>query len=217
VNAIDFDKITKSDFDEMEGGRLVAPGKYSATLFSQQNNKIDQLTDSIIFNVVPIQKGALDGATPEESSKFWADYYDTRSKYGALSMTLKNAIKKINAMQLAAARSNSELGGIDMELENLRQDLLAIEVEMYGNKAKQLIGERTIFTINSRLYRVASGFSRSTYGPTDNHLNSLEVVKNQLNDIKPRLEEHLVKMDRLSNELVKLGAPWVEGSDLWKD
>lgn len=120
-------------------------------------------------------------------------------------------------MQVAATNSMAELGEVDDSLEKVRQDLLDLEVAMFGNRAKRVIGEKTLHPIGERLMFIMIGFSKSTYGPTANHEASLSVVNEQLNEIKPRLEASKNSLDELSRLLKEKGAPWVEGDDLWKE
>lgn len=198
-------------------GRLAPPGDYTATLYTQTQSEFTQLDDPINFKVIPLRKGALEGSSPEVATAYWDRYYQANSKYETLSLMVKTGLKRVTAMQVAATNSMAELGEVDDSLEKVRQDLLDLEVAMFGNRAKRVIGEKTLHPIGERLMFIMIGFSKSTYGPTANHEASLSVVNEQLNEIKPRLEASKNSLDELSRLLKEKGAPWVEGDDLWKE
>ncbi|MFY0627684.1 MAG: glycosyl hydrolase [Reichenbachiella sp.] len=215
--AIRLGKQPTPGYFDTAGGRLAPPGKYTATLFSQINNEIQQMDEPISFDVTSISNGALEGADPQEAAKYWASFYEASSKAGAFSLKLKNSLKKVKSMQLAAERSMADMGELDQSIEQVRQDLLVLESIIYGNRAKRVIGEKTPYPINDRLMLIMIGFTNSTYGPTDNHLASLAVVNEQLSELKPKLQESIAKMNEISIQLQKAGAPWIEGDSLWED
>ncbi len=200
-----------------QGGYLATPGSYTATLYSQQNNEFKQLDDPVSFNVVPLRKGALEGPTAEEAKAFWAEFYKVRSDYQAISLKLKNSIKKIEGMRTAANRSAAKLGELDQEIESVRQGLMSLDTELYGSPSKRVIGEKTPYPVEDRLMFLLMGFSFTTYGPTETHKESLAVASQQLSTIKPKLSKYLTQMDGLSQKLKEAGAPWVEGDPLWED
>jgi hypothetical protein len=54
----------------------------------------------------------------------------------------------------------------------------------------------------------------STYGPTPTHRRTLEIANAQLEQIKSALEELQAESAALGEDLVRAGAPWVEGMRL---
>ena len=90
-----------------------------------------------------------------------------------------------------------------------------IEDELYGNRAKRQVGEKTRPTIRSRLKFVELGVYKSTYGPTDTLRRTLEIVKTQLRQIKSDLAKARIEAAALGKDLMQAGAPWVEGNPLY--
>lgn len=87
-----------------------------------------------------------------------------------------------------------------------------IDDRLYGNRAKREVGERVRPTVGSRLSVVDLGVYHSTYGPTATLRNTLEIANAQLEQIKSELEEAQAEAAALGADLIRAGAPWVEGS-----
>ena len=198
-------------------GVLAAPGKFTATLMSDQNGVLTQLDEPIEFRVVPLRPGALKGATPEEYSTFWKEYYQAFSRFESLSKTLKNTLIKVESMEIALERSTSDFGEIDKSLKSLKKDLLEIDVALHGNGSKRIIGEKTLYPLKNRLSTLRMGMDNSTYGPTETHKESLVVANGQLNGLKTQIQQALETVIDISKTLKEAGAPWVEGDSLWQD
>ena len=69
-------------------------------------------------------------------------------------------------------------------------------------------------TVGSRLSAVELGVYQSTYGPTATLSRTLEIADAQLEQIRSDLEEAQAEAAALGEELVLVGAPWVEGNRL---
>ncbi len=72
-------------------------------------------------------------------------------------------------------------------LTDLNNELLDLREIFNGNESKRQVGEKTSPTINSRLWFAVSGTGK-TYGPTETHIQSLELASKQLTDVKNDLK-----------------------------
>jgi hypothetical protein len=195
-------------------GMLAAPGRYSATLAKEVDSQIETLTGPIYFDVVPMREGALQGNSLEEAAAFWRSYESTVRNVTAVRKTLSLGTARIEAMRKALSRATVAPGDLDERLTSLQLTLQEIEDELYGNRAKRDVGEKTKPTIGDRLFSVELGIGQSTYGPTTTHRRTLEIVDTQLEQIKVDLATAWVAAEALGEELQEAGAPWVEGSPL---
>jgi hypothetical protein len=123
-------------------------------------------------------------------------------------------LARVNAMKEALSRATIEPGELDKGLDRLRATLQKIEDDLNGNRAKRQLGEKTRPTIESRLLSVELGVVQSTYGPTATHRKSLEIVSTQLRQIKIDLTKLRAEAADLGDDLLRAGAPWVEGNPL---
>ncbi|MEO1052415.1 MAG: glycosyl hydrolase [Bacteroidota bacterium] len=191
-------------------GLMAAPGTYTATMFKQVDGALTQLGEPITFEVEQMTKGALPGASMSEVTAFWRSYEDAVREVSAMQISLSNAVKRVNAMEKALQHSTAPTGNLDQQLHQLRQDLLTLDATVNGNRAKGEIGEKTKPTIGSRLFALNRGITLSTYGPTDTHKKTLEIVNTQTSQANTQLKALKDRMSTLAKALVDAGAPWVE-------
>jgi len=198
-------------------GMMAAPGTYTATLFKQVDGKVSPISEPQSFEVVPLRKGALEGATPEVAATFWRSYEDAVRSHSSLQMTLGNALTKVNRMKKVLLNSPTAAGDFDNQLYKLRQELLTLQQDLNGNQSKQQPGAKTKPTIGARLFSLSIGIGNSTYGPTTNHKEGLRIVIEQMGVIQTKLEASQSKLSTLAKELMKAGAPWMEGEAMPKN
>jgi len=206
---------SESSSDDSEpSGFLAAPGRYTATLAKEVDGQIALLTTAIEFDVVPLRNGALRGSSPEEATAFWRSYEDTVRNTTAVGKLLSAELARNEAMKIAASRATVAPGDLDARLDDLRTTLQTIEENLYGNRAKRQIGEKTKPTIGDRLFSVELGIGQSTYGPTATHLKTMLIVNEQLHRIRSDLAKTQAMADAMGDDLLEAGAPWVEGNPL---
>ncbi len=195
-------------------GLMVAPGTFSVSLSKEVNGVITSLSESQEFEVVPLRKGALEGASPKDVAAFWRQYENGVRASSALNLALKNAKTKVAGMKKAIAQSTTETGALDTRLTTIRKNLLELDVQLNGSPSKRQPGEKTKPTIGERLFAVSRGIDHSTYGPTASHKRSLEIATTEMKSIQKGLEKNLQELSALAKELLEKGAPWMEGEVL---
>ena len=204
-------------WDDTPKALMVAPGKYSAELFQQVDGVVKALSQPIEFDVVPLRKGALEGATPSEVAAFWRQYENAVRSHSAIQITLGNALTRVERMKKVVYHSPTAAGSLDNRLAEVRMELLKIDQELNGEKSKVEPGEKTNPTVGGRLFSLQIGIDHSTYGPTTNHKNALQLIKEQLSSTQSQLVMSQEKLSQLAKDLVKAGAPWMEGEALPKN
>lgn len=193
-------------------GLMAAPGTYTVTLSKQVDGKITELSSPQSFDVVPLRKGALEGASIDEVAGFWRKYEAAVREATALQSVLAMTMKKTKAMQTALLNSTVKSGDLDFRLHELQQDLMNLDVVMNGMRTKQEPGEKTNPAIGDRLFAVSRGIDHSTYGPTETTKQTMAIVEKQLKSSRTTLETLVDRASTLGKDLVKAGAPWVEGA-----
>jgi hypothetical protein len=207
-------KSTSSSSDSEPAGLLAAPGNYSATLAKEVGGEIAILSPPVHFEVAPLREGALQRNSHSESAAFWRSYEDAVMASSAVNRSLGLEVARAEAMKTALSRATTAPGDLDERLNRLRTNLNDLEDELYGNRAKRQVGEKTKPSVRSRLWAVGLGLASSTYGPTPTHRMTLEIAIAQLRRIKSDLEAARAEAADLGEELLEAGAPWVEGNRL---
>jgi len=193
-------------------GALVTPGTYTATLSSQIDEELTQLSKPIEFKVEKLYEGALKGLPNDISATFWNELEELSGEIMTISLELQNSIKKVKAMQRALDLANSAPGDLDKNVLKLLNKLYGLDDQLNGSRSKQEIGETTNTTIKQRLMVAALGTAYSTYGPTPLHKESFEIAKSQHKGINEKLLKITIEdIPKLKAELDKAGAPNIEG------
>lgn len=196
--------------EEDVSGLMVSPGNYTGTLYKQVMGTITQLGESVTFEVTPLRDGALEGSTPEATASFWRSFERLTRNVNDFDIRLGNAIKMASKLHLAAKRSNVSNETIQ-EIARVEVAVKAIRTNYAGNSAKQEIGEKTKPTIGARLFSVQRGISRSTYGPTDTHKETMSIVTGELAALNESLSSQVALLKGLAGQIKNAGGPVVEG------
>ena len=203
------------DFTKLPGGFMAAPGTYTATLYKQIDGEITPLSAPVSFEVVPLHKGYLKGASPEDVAAFWRDLEAFTKSFTATNTVINNAEKRLKAMLVALAQSHSDAGDLYDQLVQLRNSVLDLETRAYGYQSKQEIGEVGNPTVGDRLRVAIMGTTNSTYGPTPVHLENFRIAKEQFDAIRTEVKDIVdKKIPAMEKALEAAGAPWIEGQPL---
>jgi hypothetical protein len=200
--------------DSEPSGMLAAPGNYSATLAREVGGEITILSDPVQFEVAPLREGALQGSTPAEAATFWRAYENAVRNSSAVSRSLDAELERVEAMRTALSRATAAPGELDERLAQLRATLQKLQDDLTGNRAKRQVGEKQSPNVGSRLNAVELGIYASTYGPTATLRMTLELANDQLQQIRSELANARADAAALGNDLMRAGAPWVEGNPL---
>jgi photosystem II stability/assembly factor-like uncharacterized protein len=196
-------------------GPMVAPGKFSAELYLQQDGNFELLSGPQFFEVKPLRKGSLKGSEPEETAAFWKELQNIRKGTSAASIVLQNVLQRLDLMEKALVRTPVDPSEILKDISNLRAELYDFDAQMNGNRSKQKVGEKSDPTINDRLSAANMGTSFSTFGPTATHKRMLEIASKEFSVLREKLEmirkESLPAIER---KLSAAGAPWIEGQEI---
>jgi len=196
-------------------GVLAAPGEYTVTLVKQLDGIVTTLSSPVTFDVVPMRKGALEGAPIETVTAFWQDLANLYRSISAARITIAKNLSKVDYIKTALERSKIFPGQFDKELYDLRQVLLQFDEDVNGNRSKRKIGEDRNPTLLNRLNFAMSGTGNSTYGPTPLHQKSFDIASKQFKQLKNKLDDLIFnKLPDLEKRILEAGAPWVEGQPI---
>ena len=195
-------------------GLMVAPGSYEVALAVQADGETQVLSEPRRFEVTPLRKGALDGASLEEVAAFWRRYEEAVRTHTAMRVTLARLTTKVERMAQVIEHSRTDVLEIDPRFYELRTGILELEGRFAGHRSKSEVGEKAPPTVGDRLFAVARGVGYSTYGPTETHLEILEIATTEMAVLHDELERHQAALSELLRELIAAGAPWLEGEPL---
>jgi len=210
--------ITSSNVGRTPSGTMVAPGTYKAQLFKQIDGELSAISEQVTVEVVPLRQGHLPSATPSQVVAFWENVQTLGADISALSISLNDAIKRVDMMMKAHERATSPSPEVSKEILALRTQLLELEYKLIGSKARREVGEKNEYPTARNYLSVASmGTANSTYGPTATHIKSFENAQKLYNEARVALETiRFTSIPSLEKKLQSIGAPWLEGQELPK-
>ncbi|MFT6810275.1 MAG: photosystem II stability/assembly factor-like uncharacterized protein [Saprospiraceae bacterium] len=194
-------------------GFMVSPGTYSVSISKIENGVVTQLTDSQTFHVKPLREGTLKAVATSEVDEFRNKLESLITKVGAFNHVLGQTESKVKAMNKALAVTHSEVPDLYKQLFDLKSSLQSLQKQINGSAAKSEIGERNAPSFQSRMFTGYRALS-TTYGPTPNHRQTVDVAIKEFAQAKNALQSIVDKIPTLENELMKLGAPWIEGQSI---
>ena len=187
-------------------GHLVSPGNYTASLVKETEGQMFVLDGPINFNVVDLGRSTLKGTSYEEYSAHADNVDQVYDRQTIFSNKLTKTMNMVKAMRLSLHTSkqlNNELGN---NLFQTEEELNQLSVELYGNSAKSEIGENNNPTLSRFIGNAAEGLD-TTYGPTGQHKQSLEIANSILDKLEVKLNVIEGKLPSMRLELNNMNAP----------
>jgi photosystem II stability/assembly factor-like uncharacterized protein len=201
------------ELEDPSGGRgFWAPsGTYTATLVKVEEGEVSELAGPVSFEVRPLRDGALPGASDEVIATFRAELESFQHDLARTDNLLDELIQKVEAMQTALARAESDDPQLAARLYQTRLELLDLRETMEGSEAKDEIGERDPPSPGNRFSVGVRGLNTS-YGPTELHRTTVQAGRNELAALRSELDRIAEQvMPELERALEAAGAPPIEG------
>ncbi|MDC1394874.1 glycosyl hydrolase, partial [Bacteroidia bacterium] len=194
-------------------GFLVGPGKYLAQLYRILDGEAKILTDSLVFNVIPLYKETLPEKSKAEKEEFAKQYTSVSTKKSLLMYKYNETKNLVSAMEVSANRIGLPTDEIEIQLAQLQKEISAIDVSLKGNPLKNKVGEKNAPTLNERIWAAAGSLWGSTYGPTTTALQSLAIAEELLVDLEVKVNALEATSSKLYTELRNAGAPAIRGAE----
>ena len=190
-------------------GVLVTPGTYKASLHLEEDGKILKLDGPLSFQVKPIRKGVLKGASFKEYNEFRVELTKLINKISEVEDQFKQSKKMYGALEKALQRSRIAPGSIEPQLLELKVAIASTDQLMNGSSSRSEIGERNPSSIQNYLYGAFSGMD-SSYGPTGLHKKSLSTAKKILDKVQEMVSNISKSMiPEIEKKLKDAGAPYI--------
>ena len=199
---------------ESPTGQMCAPGTYTVAISKVVDGKVSQLCEPKSFEVKQWRTGSLESADPADVAAFWREYESAVRTHSAMGIALANTLAKAKRMSHAILNSAADVGELDQKLVEVTNRIHDLDNELSGNRTKQVPGEKFAAVIGDRLFSVARGVDRSTYGPTPTHQRMLEIANEQITELKGKIQAATADLSSLAKQLTEQGGPWIEGEPL---
>lgn len=190
-------------------GPLVAPGGYSASLYTTTDGKTRELAKSVNFEVKPLyQETVAGGVSPEQRSALLTQVEALRRKVSTATSQVSDLTAQLKSFRIALDRSTAVAGDLEKQYQQLRMAVYAAEETLYGKSSRDGMGT-TPATISSRLFMIE--FARAnTWGLTTTQKQQMVFVTDALNILQPKLDKMMqTEFPNFRQSLLNAGAPWM--------
>ncbi|MBS2212295.1 glycosyl hydrolase [Carboxylicivirga mesophila] len=196
-------------------GYLAPSGTYTASLSKEADGETIPLSSPIEFEVVPINAGSLEQATENSFDGYITELRAMQKDISAINKVVKEAFKQVDALTLAAQQSKLEAGIAEQQLHGIRQRLYEIDKKLNGNASKNMIGEKTKPSVNSRFMAASQNIANNTYGPTATQKENLAIAQHAFMAIKEDVKQIIeIDLKQVMQLILDNDGPWVEGMPL---
>lgn len=204
--------VNSNETNQRAKGFLVAPGKYSVELIKLENGVSSNLSEKEYFQVKQMNTPTLDGASIQEVAAFWKEYDATNKKASALFSTTNQLKSKLELLSTALTRTPANTDKLSQDFNTLTENVNQLLSDVNGSPSRAKPGEKTNHAIlGERLFALSLGINNSTYGPTDTHHASMDIVYLQLNSAASKLKTIQSEISRIADSIVQLGGPYIKG------
>jgi photosystem II stability/assembly factor-like uncharacterized protein len=194
--------------DRFAGGLLANPGTYRAFLGKEENGKLSVLTDTVVFNLVPMQQGSLQGPGFDEISTFNMEIGHLQAESSLFFQKFAKAQRTANAMKTALTSTYINDKELTLAIYELNNQLAAMQKQIYGSPSKSEIGEKDTPGLNRKLSMVLRGSRNTSYGPTGTIKRMLDVVKREFAQMQQGFDKiQAATIPELLKRLKDAGAP----------
>ena len=188
----------------------VAPGKYQAQIIQiTPEGDIRKPEKAISFEITRLYEPALKGKPLNEVAAFWEKLDRLNAKVRVLQTDFNKLKENGKILHQAYLKAEREEPEIEKEIAALNKEITALELDIFGSKAKREVGERTKPGLYDRLSAVQMGVSNSSYGPTPTHLQSFAIAQKEYERYKQKVDALKKQVTGIKEKLEKAGAPYI--------
>ncbi|MGB5660218.1 MAG: glycosyl hydrolase, partial [Thermoanaerobaculia bacterium] len=193
-------------------GPLSAPGTYTVTLAQRVAGEVTEVGEPQGFEVNRLKQGTLPGSSPEEAVAFSRELAETQRQAQGVNEIFESTGERLKLIKHALLESTVSDTTLDDEVRALEQRLLEMRQLAFGNEVQDELGEPVPHTIGRRLSAASTGTMMSTYGPTPNHRQTLDIAQEELAEVRARLAQLVdVDLPAFEQKLEAAGVPWTKG------
>jgi len=197
-------------WDSEPQGVLVSPGTYSVQLFKRVREELVALNQPQSFEVVELDRGQF---RPDSLDQ----HEQTMLAASNLSRAVQGAGKALDELEDRVEHLKPTLRDTPQASDAQRQRLDAIEerlddiaVDLNGDPVKAGANEPRPMALSQRVGMFSWAHWNALAAVTGNQARSLEIAREQFEDVRSRLQQAAEDLEALEDELAGI-APWTPG------
>lgn len=201
--------VTKntSDKNNQNRGWYVAPGNYVAQLYRLYEGEISPLGQVVDVKLKSLRASSLQPQSLVEQKKYMKQYMDAQVRRNILMKQYNDVQNKTKAMLVANKKGNSPLKTALASLEEMSDSLGVLKTALFGNEAKNAVGEKIFPTLNDRMNAAGATLWGSSYGPTSTAKDGLVIANRLMDAYEAQISTMNSKLENLYQVLKDAGSP----------
>lgn len=201
--------VTKntSDKNNQNRGWYVAPGNYVAQLYRLYEGEISPLGQVVDVKLKSLRASSLQPQSLVEQKKYMKQYMDAQVRRNILMKQYNDVQNKTKAMLVANKKGNSPLKTTLASLEEMSDSLGVLKTALFGNEAKNAVGEKIFPTLNDRMNAAGATLWGSSYGPTSTAKDGLVIANRLMDAYEAQISTMNSKLEKLYQVLKDAGSP----------
>jgi hypothetical protein len=192
-------------------GTLVEPGNYTIQMDYLLNGEITKLADPKEFKVSLLDNTVMPAKDRKEKIQFQREVAKMQGEISSYSSIFSEISNKIKYFEVAVLRLEKPMGELLSDLNEIKEHSREIRVMFYGDNVKRKLDMQEIPTPSSRVGIIASEQKYSTSSPTQTHINSFKIAKEEFGPIKTKVDSLVEKVKSLEDKMKLVGAAYTPG------
>ena len=192
-------------------GTLVEPGTYTIQMDYLLDGDITTLADPKEFKVSLLDNTVMPAKDRKEKIQFQREVAKMQGEISSYSSILSEISNKIKYFEVAVLRLEKPMGELLSDLNEIKEVSREIRVMFYGDNVKRKLDMQEIPTPSSRVGIIASEQKYSTSSPTQTHINSFKIAKEEFDPIKNKVDSLVEKVKSLEDKMKLVGAAYTPG------
>ena len=186
-------------------GPLVAPGKYSVTLYLMDNGELEAQGASEEFNVKPVFSS---NANYQEMAAFKKQTSELSRRTSSAARQLGEAGDKLRYIKAALTKTPNASENLFTQWNELNATLFSLRTVLMGDMVLQSKDESTIPSIMNRVGGVIYGHWDTTEPPTATQKRNVEIAQTEFEQYLQEAATFFTKLADFEKLLEEAGAPY---------
>lgn len=199
-------------FRDKNEGALVQPGKYSVEMSLINSDGIQSLTEPINFNIYPLSPGSLTNTDRSAKTRFQREVSDLHRSFEGARHLISEINNKLKHIDKATILSEIPLDEILSDYQSIKTNIYQLRNKLFGDPIKRRLDIGETVSPHKRISQVLFEQTYSTAAPTQTHIDSYTIAKEEFKPILEALRQiATVDIPNLEKKLEDADAPYTPG------
>ncbi len=189
---------------------LALPGTYSVSIYRSKDGETQKLAGPEKFELNWLDNGSMSAKDRLALADFQKQLEQGRRDITAVNQFKNHLITRIEKLKANTRNTPGAPLSILDSLRKMEYTIYELEVELNGDHSLSKRNFDTPPSLTSRLNRAVWNSYYTTMAPTGEQLKNLKIVQGQLSGLILKLKSLRQKTDRINQQLIQAGAPYLE-------